>query len=233
MDLRIIEPVALDPAGSRVRRAIRLAEQREQPYRHWLLHDVLPADLCRSIAALPFTPARIVDTQGRRETHNAQRIFVNPATRIMHPACDVLAETFQDEATSALIQDRCGVDLTGSFLRIECCLDTDGFWLEPHTDIGAKLFTMLIYQSDHPDAADWGTDITDPAGTLLARVPGTFNTGLIFVPAADTWHGFAKRPIHGVRRSLIVNYVKPEWRSRHELAFPETPILAGDRSIPA
>jgi len=24
-----------------------------------------------------------------------------------------------------------------------------------------------------------------------------------------------------VRRSLIVNYVKPEWRSRHELAFPE------------
>jgi hypothetical protein len=24
-----------------------------------------------------------------------------------------------------------------------------------------------------------------------------------------------------VRRSLIVNYVKPEWRSRHELAYPD------------
>jgi len=25
-------------------------------------------------------------------------------------------------------------------------------------------------------------------------------------------------------RSLIVNYVKPEWRSRRELVFPERPI---------
>ena len=41
------------------------------------------------------------------------------------------------------------------------------------------------------------------------------------MPASDTWHGFHKRPIAGVRRSLIVNYVKPEWRSRHELAYPD------------
>ena len=54
--------------------------------------------------------------------------------------------------------------LDGSFLRIECCLDTDGFWLEPHTDIGAKLLTLLVYLSDHPEAGDWGTDIMDPAG---------------------------------------------------------------------
>jgi hypothetical protein len=28
----------------------------------------------------------------------------------------------------------------------------------------------------------------------------------------------------GKRKSLIVNYVKPEWRARHELAYPETPV---------
>ena len=33
--------------------------------------------------------------------------------------------------------------------------------------------------------------------------------------------GFTPRAIRGVRRSLIVNYVKPEWRARHELAFPD------------
>jgi hypothetical protein len=44
------------------------------------------------------------------------------------------------------------------------------------------------------------------------------------VPGADTWHGFRRRPIAGIRRSLIVNYVKSEWRSRHELAFPDRPI---------
>lgn len=27
-------------------------------------------------------------------------------------------------------------------------------WLEPHTDIAAKRFTMLIYLSTHPDAAE-------------------------------------------------------------------------------
>jgi len=29
-----------------------------------------------------------------------------------------------------------------------------------------------------------------------------------------------------VRRSLIVNYVKPEWRARHELAYPERTAAA-------
>jgi hypothetical protein len=135
-----------------------------------------------------------------------------------------LAEAFQDEATTALLEDMCEVRLRGNFLRIECALDTDGFWLEHHTDIGAKLFTMLGYLSEGQDAEDWGTDIMDASGVVLRRLSGAFNTGLIFVPGPETWHGFARRPIRGVRRSLIVNYVKPEWRSRHELAFPETAV---------
>jgi len=60
---------------------------------------------------------------------------------------------------------------------------------------------------------------------LVATAPYRRNAGLIFIPGSDTWHGFHRRPIVGVRRSLIVNYVKPEWRSRHELAFPDR--LAG------
>ena len=47
------------------------------------------------------------------------------------------------------------------------------------------------------------------------------NGGFVFVPGSDTWHAFHRRPIHGVRRSLIINYVRPEWRSRHELAYPD------------
>lgn len=227
MDMQTADRFALDPAGSHIRRALRAARRVDTPFSYWLLHDVLPAELCRSILALPLTGKPLGESQGKRETHNAHRIFVSPETRRHHPACDALAEAFQDEATVALLQDRTGARLAGSSLRIECCLDTDGFWLEPHTDIGAKLFTMLVYLSEHPDAADWGTDIMDEQGHVLARAPGTFNDGLIFIPGADTWHGFEKRPIRGIRRSLIVNYVKPEWRSRHELAFPETPVSAG------
>ena len=217
----------VSPAGGQVRCALRRATRIDTPYRYWLPHAMLPVDLARAVPALPFPPPVIEDTLGKRETHNAQRIFVSTENRARHPACAALADAFQDEATVALLQDMTGADLAGGFLRIECCLDTDGFWLEPHTDIGAKLLTLLIYLSDHKDAADWGTDVMDPEGHVLARAPGTFNDGLLFVPAADTWHGFSRRKIAGVRKSLIVNYVKPEWRSRHELAFPDQPVVAG------
>lgn len=227
MDMPVSFPVRLNHAGAHLRCALRAARRVGTPFRHWLLHDVLPPSLCRSVTALPFAPPPIDDTRGRRATHNASRLFVATENRWRYPACEALAEAFQDEATTGLIEDICGIRLGGSSLRIECCLDTDGFWLEPHTDIGAKLFTMLVYLSDHPDAEDWGTDIMDAAGHVLGRASGAFNAGLIFVPGSDTWHGFTRRPIRGVRRSLIVNYVKPEWRSRHELAFPETPVLGG------
>jgi hypothetical protein len=224
--LQLAPARCIDPAGSRIRRAIGRACRSEWPYRHWRLNDVLPHPLCDAVCALPFAPPRVSDTCGKRETHNSQRIFVSTGTRRRFAACDALADAFQDEATVGLLQDLCEIDLDGSFLRIECCLDTDGFWLAPHTDIGAKLLTLLIYLSDDPQARDWGTDIMDPTGKVLDRVPGDFNDGLMFVPDSDTWHGFAKRRISGIRRTLIVNYVKPEWRSRHELAFPETPVLA-------
>ncbi|MFY7958508.1 MAG: 2OG-Fe(II) oxygenase, partial [Elsteraceae bacterium] len=118
----------------------------------------------------------------------------------------------------------CGVSLAGGYLRVEYCLDSKGFWLEPHTDIGAKLFTHLIYLSTGPGSEAWGTDLLRPDGELVARAPATPNSGLIFIPASDSWHGFAPRPIEGVRRTLIVNYVREEWRARHELCFPEQPV---------
>ena len=80
---------------------------------------------------------------------------------------------------------------------------------------------MLVYLSTEPGSEAWGTDILDANLNLVATAPYKRNAGLIFIPGADTWHGFHRRPINGVRRSLIINYVKPEWRSRHELAFPD------------
>jgi len=221
-----MDMIMLSPAGGSLRCALRRSRRVDSPYRYWLPHGVLPFELAQALAELPFPSPVVGDTLGKRETHNQQRIFVAPSVRARFPACSELAEAFQDEATVGLLQDMTGATLAGGYLRIECCLDGDGFWLEPHTDIGAKMLTLLIYLSDHPDAADWGTDVMDRDGTVLARAPGTFNDGLMFVPGADTWHGFTRRPIAGVRRSLIVNYVRPEWRSRHELAFPDQPVVA-------
>ncbi len=192
-----------------------------EPYRHWLPEDMLPVDVCKSLDALPATPPKIEDTLGRRETHNSSRLFFGVEARAKYPVCEALASALQSERVVDKLEKICDVDLRGGHLRIEYCLDTEGFWLEPHTDIGAKLFTMLIYLSEDPGSEAWGTDILDRDLKIVATTPYRRNAGLIFIPGADTWHGFHKRPIQGVRRSLIVNYVKPEWRSRHELAFPD------------
>jgi len=195
-----------------------------EPYRHWLLADALPAEACEAIVALPFDPPRIEDTQGKRETNNATRTYFSVENRAAHPVCEAVAGALQSPEVTGLIEKTCNVDLSGTNLRIEYCQDSDGFWLEPHTDIGVKKYTMLIYLSQGADSEDWGTDVYDADKKHAGRAPCLYNSGLIFIPGTDTWHGFAKRPISGVRRSIIVNYVGPEWRARHELAFPDAPI---------
>jgi hypothetical protein len=204
--------------------ALANARQGESPFRHWTLVDVLPPETCAAVRALPFDVPDMSGLPGRREAINPHRTFFGTMQRADFPVCDSLARAFQAPATVALLQRHCGAALEGSSLRIEYCQDSDGFWLEPHTDIGAKLFTMLVYLSEGPDAEHWGTDLLRPDGALVARTSGAFDSGLIFIPAADTWHGFAPRPISGVRRTLIINYVIPEWRARRELCFPHRPV---------
>lgn len=195
-----------------------------EPFRHWLLDEPLTPAAGRAVSELPFEPAFVGDTLGKRETHNNSRLFFSPENRDRFPVCAALADVMQDGETVERLSKTCDVDLRGGYLRIEYCQDTEGFWLEPHTDIGAKLFTMLIYLSEGPGSENWGTDLYTADGAHVGTAPCGFNKGLIFVPGSDTWHGFEPRPIAGVRKSLIINYVKDEWRSRHELAFPDRPV---------
>ncbi|MDE2334784.1 MAG: 2OG-Fe(II) oxygenase [Rhodospirillales bacterium] len=204
--------------------ALDKARERTQPFRHHLLHHVLPEDVARAVLALPFEPPAIGDTMGKRETHNATRRFYAGSLLAEHPVCAAIAAAMQSEGVAAALAEHTGASLVGSYLRIEDCQDTDGFWLEPHTDIGAKLFTMLIYLTDRAEADSWGTDLYDAQRHHRGTAPGGFNRGLMFVPAADTWHGVERRRFEGVRRSLIVNYVTPAWRDRHQLAWPDRPI---------
>ena len=217
----MLDPVAI---AAHFADCLEQAVRDDDPYTHWLLDGALPEAVLRGIDALPFQPPPVGDTLGRRETHNSTRLFFGAGEQAAFPVCAALAGALQGAGAVRAIERVCGVALGGLSLRIEYCLDTDGFWLEPHTDIGAKKFTMLIYVSDDPGSEDWGTDICAPDGTVLATTPYERNGGLIFIPGSDTWHGFHRRRIAGVRRSLIVNYVGAEWRARHELAFPEAAI---------
>jgi hypothetical protein len=206
-------------------RALDMCEVRTKPFRHWLIRGALPADTCAAIAGLPFAPPDIDDNEGRRDSFNEQRHFFSVANRARFPMCEQVAGLLQAPRTVRRIEALCGISLSGSFLRIEFCQDSGEFWLEPHTDIGAKLFTMQLHLNDDTSGT-LGTDVYDRERKWVYRTPTGLGCGYIFVPGLDTVHGFEKRDIPGIRRTIIVNYVKDEWRSRHELAFPDQPVTS-------
>jgi len=205
-------------------RAVRQARRDDDPYRHWNLTDVFPESICTGILTLPIVPAMLGRTDGTRGSYNDARTFVTPALRAKFPACAVLAEAMQRPDVARAMAETCGIEVAGGFLRMEYIQDVDGAWLEPHRDIPEKLFSMVIYLFTGPDAKDWGTDIYDAERRWVGRSSTEFDSGVIFVPGPATWHGFEPRPIVGVRRLMEINYVRPSWRDRDQLTFPDRPI---------
>jgi hypothetical protein len=123
-----------------------------------------------------------------------------------------------------LLQDATGADLSNTNVRIEYAVDSDCFWLQPHTDLGVKRITILYYLPDAPDQEDLGTDIYADEQTWHSRAPFKWNTALVFVPSNKTFHGFERREIARARRSVIINYVTQDWRAREQLAYPNQPV---------
>ena len=202
------------------------AEPRDRPYPNWRLADIFPGPVARAVAELPFAPTELAGVSGRRELHNDDRRYFAGEVLADHPIAHRVAEAFQSPEVVAAFAARTGARLEGCYLRIEYALDQDGFWLEPHTDLGVKALTLLI-QLPAEDQAELGTDLYEKPGAWCERAAFDWNGALLFVPSSDTWHGFEPRPIRGIRRSVIVNYVTDEWRAREQLAFPQSPVNLG------
>jgi hypothetical protein len=207
--------------------SVRAARQDEAPYRHWQLSAVFPPQVADALADLPFPVPDIEGVSGKRELHNKTRQYFDAENMEKLEVCRVVAEALQAPDTIAMLQKELGVDLEGTYLRIEYAQDTDGFWLEPHTDLGVKKLTFLYYLSDEPGHDTLGTDIYADRDTHVGRSAFGRNLAMIFVPSDRTWHGFEPRKIFGVRKSIIINYVTEDWRAREQLSFPAAPVSAG------
>jgi hypothetical protein len=205
-------------------RSLAAARPQDEPYRHWILQDVLPAAMAAALDALPFPAPALDGVSGSREIHNNTRKYVDAAAIAQHPMCDALAQAFQHPDTVATIETLTGAQLDGCCLRIEYAQDTEGFWLKPHTDLGVKKFTLLYYLGP-AGQPDLGTDIYSDGATWSHRAPFNVGGALAFVPSDRTWHGFEPRPIPVVRKSLIFNYVTAEWMAREQLSYPDTPVV--------
>lgn len=198
----------------------------ETPYRHWMLSNVFPTEFTETLRNLPFAPAKLDGVSGKRELHNDQRHYFDADNMARFGACAAVAEAFQSDLVTQAIEAVTGADLSGAYVRLEYAQDTEGFWLEPHTDLGVKRFTMLVYLADPAAPTDLGTDIYAAPDKWAKRADFVDNTALVFVPGSNTWHGLERRPIPGIRRSLIMNYVTEAWRDREQLAYPTKPVRA-------
>jgi hypothetical protein len=212
-----------DACRASIAASLESATTSDAPYRHWVMRDVLPAHVSAAMDALPFPAPALHGVSGSREIHNNTRRYVDAHAIATHPVCRSLAEAFQHPDTVAAIEVATGARLDGCCLRIEYAQDIDGFWLQPHTDLGVKKFTLLYYlgPDGHPEL---GTDVYKDADTWSHRAPFEPGGALAFVPSDITWHGFEQREIPVVRKSLIVNYVTEEWRAREQLAYPDAPV---------
>jgi hypothetical protein len=222
-------PEAAEVAGRFVK-ALAAARRVDDPFRRWLVAGALPETMCTGILTMPIAPPVVAaHATGERAAYNNQRCFFTPGLRKLFPAAGLLAEALQRPDVARQFEDTCGVKASGAYLRIEYIQDLNGLWLEPHRDIPEKLFSMVLYLCTGPYAKDWGTDLYDNERKWIARGDADFNSAVIFVAGPNTWHGFEPRPIYGVRRLLEINYVR-DWRDRDQLAYPEEPIVAGERA---
>ena len=206
--------------------SIAASEKHARPYPHWFMSHCLPADIADEITDLPFPAPALGGVSGKRELHNATRTYFDVDNRAKFPTVKAFAEAFQGRAVTDTIASHFGTSLAGTYLRLEYAQDTNGFWLEPHTDLGVKVFTMLLYLSKDPSHGNLGTDVYDAEKKHVGRSPFVPNAAMVFVPSTDTFHGFEPREIGGVRKSIIINYVTNDWRAREQLSYPDSPIAA-------
>ena len=200
------------------------AKKGASPYPHWFLNDCLPSDAVADVLALPFPAPALDGISGKREVHNATRKYFDAENMGKFAVCNTVNSALQDRRVTDAIEKTFSTKLGGTFLRVEFAQDTNGFWLEPHTDLGVKSFTFLLYLSTDPTHSNLGTDIYDAEKKHVGTSPFKSNSAMIFVPSSNTYHGFEPRQINGVRKSLVINYVTNEWRAREQLAYPETPV---------
>jgi hypothetical protein len=197
----------------------------ETPYRHWTWSNLFPETVVEALFDLPFKAPELGGVSGKRELHNDTRTYFDDENIARRPVCEALARAFHDGDTVAMLAKATGARLDDTFLRIEFAQDVDGFWLQPHTDEGAKMITILYYLAE-PGQEDLGTDVYAARDQWAERAPFVRNQALVFVPGDHTWHGFEPRKIDGVRKSVIINYVTDEWRDRSQLAYNTRTVRA-------
>lgn len=190
------------------------------PYPHYVIKNAFTPALIEDTKNLPYETYDLNYVDGSREEFNKYRQYLTPEVIEKNDCAKEIANVFLSKDVISFIEKKGNISLKDTLLRIEHTIDRKNFWLNPHTDLGVKKFTALLYLSSGEEMDSWGTDIYYNAHKHCKKVPYSPNTMLIFFPTDKTWHGFEPNNITGTRRTFIINYVTTEWKNRQELVHP-------------
>lgn len=200
------------PLAQHIQQAIESAEAFSHPFQHWSLHNILPEPLAQQFLATPMPNDPAVCYDGTRAGNSKitpggkppERLFLSAQTCEAYPYFKSIIDAFLTKTLCQTLHN-IGVTVEKRYLRIEYIVDRNGFFLEPHLDIGEKELTFQIYLGNAPESC--GTDLYDSNLKHVKSLRFKHNHGYCFVPGKNTWHGLERNAITAPRCSMIVNYV--------------------------
>jgi hypothetical protein len=238
-----LDDIAIIMAGK-----INRAQLISNPFPNFNVLHFLPEFMLEELRLLSSEPKAM---SGTRAQNNGNRTYFTPDFQAQFPAAALVCGLFQHSRVVEAFAHITGGVLQNTHLLVELATDTGTSSLVPHRDIGPKRFTGLFFLSEDPNLSDAGTDLYTPKKDKIEelldiagesgdaprelfeertlRPTYAAGRGYFFLPSTISWHGFDKRTINGIRKTIIVNYVGPTksgevYRNRHNLAYPDEPV---------
>ena len=200
-------------------------EVKNKPWKHFIFDNIFSEEDYQTLKDFPRLQSGYKHITGFRDAID-NRVFLNDEFVSKNPQFKSVLRTLNDTESFEKIFD---VNLTNCSPRPELIDDRYPFFHEVHCDHPDKVLTMLIY-IDKDDEQNLASDLYIDKNTHHTKLKWKDNGGIGWTiePNDDKWHGFKPMEYKGIRRILIINWVRNEvWRDDSQLYkdFRNRPLL--------
>ena len=197
----------------------------DKPWKHFILDDVFSKEDYQILKNFPRLDSGYENITGFRDAID-NRVYLNDKFVHDNPQFKNILRTLIDTDTFEKIFN---INLSNCSLRPELIDDRYPFFHEVHCDHPDKVLTLLIY-IDKDDEQNLASDLYIDENTHHTKLKWKDNGGIGWTiePNDNKWHGFKPMKYEGVRRILIVNWVKNDvWKDKSQLYkdFRNKPFL--------
>lgn len=187
----------------------------DKPWKHFIIDDVFSKEDYQILKDFPRLDSGYENITGFRDAID-NRVYLNDKFVNDNPQFKNILRTLNNTDVFEKIFD---VNLNRCSLRPELIDDRYPFFHEVHCDHPDKVLTLLIY-IDKDDEQNLASDLYIDENTHHTKLKWKNNGGIGWTiePNDNKWHGFKPMKYEGVRRILIVNWVKDEvWNDKSQL----------------